>query len=285
MLENCYVYKKEVDWSLLHQGLSIPLDIQVIFRSNIERFISGGESKDIYLILDGVSYKAKLVNQKFNELKYPGHKDILQIRYNPSSELANTLRSIFSCTYKYLREQRGVLEVRQKRYIKIAEDKKEFLAIYTTEYQDTYIVECITRDEVSEARKLLLHEKEQNYETSLNYPETDPTATIKEVQLLTKIRKLNRAIGDALKMLYDFKCQICGDDFGKRFDAHIVEAHHIDPFVTSLNNDAANQIIICPNHHKVIHQAEPVFDRDKLLFVYQNGVEERLLLNRHLSVR
>jgi predicted restriction endonuclease len=100
-----------------------------------------------------------------------------------------------------------------------------------------------------------LHEKEQNYETSLNYPETDPTATIKEVQLLTKIRKLNRAIGDALKMLYDFKCQICGDDFGKRFDAHIVEAHHIDPFVTSLNNDAANQIIICPNHHKVIHQA------------------------------
>jgi hypothetical protein len=66
MLENCYVYKKEVDWSLLHQGLSIPLDIQIIFRSNIERFISRGESKDIYLILDGVSYKAKLVNQKFN---------------------------------------------------------------------------------------------------------------------------------------------------------------------------------------------------------------------------
>ena len=45
--------------------------------------------------------------------------------------------------------------------------------------------------------------EEQNYETSLNYPETDPKATIREVQLLTKIRKLNRAIGDALKVLYD----------------------------------------------------------------------------------
>ncbi|MCX7923846.1 MAG: hypothetical protein N3B21_17820 [Clostridia bacterium] len=80
MLDNYYVYKKEVDWSLLNQGLSIPLDIQVIFQNNIKKFISRGESKDIFLILDGVSYKVKLVNQKFDESRYPNHKDILQIR-------------------------------------------------------------------------------------------------------------------------------------------------------------------------------------------------------------
>ena len=284
MIDNCYVYKKEVDWSLLHQGLSIPLDIQVIFRNNIKGFISRGESKDIYIMLDGVSYKVKLVNQKFNELKYPNHKDILQIRYNPSSELANKLRIIFSYTYSYLCEQRSALQDGQKRYFKIDKDKKEFLAIYTTEYPDTYIAECITQTEASEAKKLLLLESEQNYETSVNYPDTDPTATIERIQQLAKIRKLNRAIGDALKMLYDYKCQICGDDFGRRFDVHIVEAHHIDPFVTSLNNDAANQIIICPNHHKVIHRAEPVFDKGRMLFVYRNGVEERLVLNSHLSL-
>lgn len=285
MLDNCYVYKKEVDWSLLHQGLSIPLDIQVIFRNSIKGFISRGESKDIYMMLDGVSYKVKLVNQKFNELKYPNHKDILQIRYNPTSELANKLRNTFSYTYNYLSEQRSTLKAMGKRYFKIEEDKKEFLAIYTTEYSDTYIAECITQTETTEAKKLLLRENEQNYEASVNYPAIDPIAAIEKVQQLAKIRKLNRAIGDTLKMLYDYRCQICGDDFGKRFAVQIVETHHIDPFVTSLNNDAANQIIICPNHHKVIHRAEPVFDRHRLLFVYRNGVEERLILNKHLLIR
>lgn len=283
MLDNYYVYKKEVDWSLLNQGLSIPLDIQVIFQNNIKKFISRGESKDIFIILNGVSYKVKLVNQKFDELRYPNHKDILQIRYNPNSEIAEKLRYNFSNTYRYLCEQRRTLDERQKRYFKIPEDKREFLAIYTTEYADTYLVECITQTETAEARTLLLHEDEQTYEVSVNYPEVDPTASIERIQKLAKIRKLNRAIGDNLKVLYGHKCQICGDDFGKRFNVNIVESHHINPFVVSMNNDAANQIIICPNHHRVIHRAEPVFYRDRLLFVYDNGIEEKLLLNMHLS--
>ena len=283
-MDNYYVYKKEVDWSLLNQGLSIPLDIQVIFQNNIRKFISRGESKDIFFMLDGVLYKVKLVNQKFDDSKYPNHRDILQIRYNPNSEIAYRLRDFFSCTYRYLCEQRSTLEDGQKRYFRIPEENKEFLAIYTTEYADTYILECITQSETAEARSILVNEDEQSYEVSVNYPVTDPTASIDKTQQLIKIRKLNRAIGDNLKMLYEYKCQICGDNFGKRFDVHIVESHHINPFVVSLNNDAANQIIICPNHHKVIHRAEPVFDRDRLLFVYKNGVEERITLNRHLSV-
>lgn len=283
MLDNCYVYKKEVDWSLLNQGLSIPLDIQVIFRNNIKGFISRGESKDIFLVMDGVSYKVKLVNQKFNEMKYSNHKDILQIRYNPNSEIADKLRISFVNTYKYLLEQRSTLEDGQRRYIQIQQENKEFLAIYTTEYEDTYVLECITKPELAEARNFLLHEDEQGYEASVNFPETDPTASIERIQQLAKMRKLNKAIGDNLKMLYVYKCQICGDNFGKNYDVHIVEAHHIIPFVVSMNNDVTNQIIVCPNHHSVIHRAEPVFDRSKLLFVYRNGVEERIRINRHIS--
>ena len=282
-MDNYYVYKKDVDWSLLNQGLSIPLDIQVIFQNNIKKFIRRGESKDIFLMLDGVSYKVKLVNQKFNELRYPNHKDILQIRYNPSSDIAEKLRRNFASTYRYLLELRSMLDDGQKHYFQIQEENKEFLAIYTTEYPDTYIIECITRAETAEARGFLVNEDEQGYEASVNYPKTDPAASIESIQQLIKIRKLNRAIGDNLKMLYEYKCQICGDNFGDRYDAHIVEAHHINHFVVSLNNDAVNQIIICPNHHRVIHKAEPVFDRCRLLFVYKNGVEEKLILNKHLS--
>ena len=166
----------------------------------------------------------------------------------------------------------------------IPKDKKEYFAVYTTAYADTYLVECITCTEAIEARDFLVKEDEHSYEVSINYPVIDPTASIERVQQLAKIRKLNRAIGDNLKMLYDYRCQLCGEDFGKRFDTHIVEVHHINPFVVSMNNDAANQIIICPNHHRVIHRVEPVFDRNRLLYIYSNGIEERLLLNKHLSV-
>ena len=43
-LEN-YVYKKEVDWSTLMEGFTLPLDNQVIFLRNMESFFQRGESK------------------------------------------------------------------------------------------------------------------------------------------------------------------------------------------------------------------------------------------------
>lgn len=282
MLKNFYVYKKEVDWSLLHQGISIPLNIQVVFQNNIRRFIQRGESKEIFLVLEGNTYKTKLVNQKFDEAKYSERKDILQIRYNPQSEITVKLRSIFVTSYRYISEQREYLDEKQRRTIKIPEEKKEYLALYTTQYEDTYLMECITEPDTTVAKSILIKENEQKYETSLNYTILDPNAAIQSMQQLTKIRKLNKAIGENLKLLYDHKCQICGDDFGNKFGTHIVESHHIVPFVISLNNDSSNQIIICPNHHRVIHKTSPVLDRTKLLFIYSNGFKERLILNRHL---
>ena len=283
MLDNYYVYKKEVDWSMLHQGISIPLNNQVVFHNNIKRFIQRGESKDIFLVIDTNTYKAKLVNQKFDETKFVAHKDILQIRYNSQSEIASKLRSVFNTSYKYLAEQREFLNEKQRKYIRLPEDKKKYLAVYTTEYDDTYLFECISEVERTTAKSIFMNESEQEFETSLNYNMIDMNSNIQTVQQLTKIRKLNKAIGENLKMLYDYKCQICGDNFGKKFGANVVESHHIIPFNISLNNDSSNQIIICPNHHRVIHKVEPVLDKAKLLFIYPNGIEERILINRHLS--
>lgn len=41
-----YVYKKEVDWSLLQEGLTLPFDNQVVFGQIMGRFLNRGESKD-----------------------------------------------------------------------------------------------------------------------------------------------------------------------------------------------------------------------------------------------
>ena len=40
-------------------------------------------------------------------------------------------------------------------------------------------------------------------------------------------------------------------------------------------------MIVCPNHHSVIHDANPVFDRRRMVYRFDNGVEERISLNKH----
>ncbi len=280
---NYYVYKKEVDWSLLHQGLTIPVTIQVVFHNAVNKFLPRGKSTDIYLVLEGKTYRAELVNQKFNEKKYPNRKDILQIRYNPRSGIAERLKEIFAASYRYILEQRNNLpENSRRKYIKIPEEQKEYLIMYTTEYPDTYLLECITQDDTRVIKETIAREDEQKYEADINYNIVDPNAAINEVNQIVKIRKLNRAIGETLKLLYNYRCQICGENISVKYGVNIVESHHIDPFVESLNNNAENQLIVCPNHHRIIHIAKPAFHRRELIFVYQNGVEERIVLNRYL---
>ena len=58
--DNYYVYKKEVDWSVLHQGVSIPVTIQIVFHNTIKKFLPRGQSTDIFLVLEGKTYKARL---------------------------------------------------------------------------------------------------------------------------------------------------------------------------------------------------------------------------------
>ena len=71
---------------------------------------------------------------------------------------------------------------------------------------------------------------------------------------------------------------------GEEYGSHIAEAHHIDYYVNSLNNDSNNQMVVCPNHHSIIHDANPRFDRKRMLYLYPNGVEQRIVVNLHLRL-
>ena len=99
------------------------------------------------------------------------------------------------------------------------------------------------------------------------------------------VRKLNKKIGDTLKKHYGYRCQICGRVVGEQYGSRLVEAHHIDYFVKSLNNDISNILIVCPNHHGIIHDKNPVFDRKSCTYTYPNGFTEGLILNDHLLIR
>ena len=277
-----YVYKKEVDWSLLHEGLTLPVENQVVFGRLMNRFLARGESKSINLYLNGKSYAAKITNVNFAQ-KFHRVKDTLQIRYSRNGELAQALRGCFARSYQFFVDKRKFRQSDDRSIIRLPKEVVEYLAIYTTEYDDTYILEPIFAEDISALQKFVENQSERFVEASFNYDMTDANATIFNSERIVKLRKLNKKIGDNLKLLYDYRCQICGRQIGEEYGSHIVEAHHIDYFVQSLNNDSQNQLIVCPNHHSIIHDANPVFDRKRLLYLYQNGKQEGLTLNQHLN--
>lgn len=281
MITENYVYKKEVDWSLLNEGLTLPFDNQVVFGQIMGRFLKRGESKDITLYLNGHSYKAKITNVNYAP-KFKRKKDTLQIRYSKNGDLARALQACFIKSYQFIKATREKRQLGDRTMIRLPEELKEYLAIYTTEYDDSYVIEPIVFEDIATLKQVVLGQKERILEAEFNYDVVDGKATILESERIIKIRKLNKKIGDNLKLLYNYRCQICGQLIGEKYGLHIAEAHHIDYFVTSLNNNASNQLIVCPNHHSIIHDANPIFDRNRRLYIYKNGIEQKLVLNKHL---
>lgn len=276
-----YVYKTEANWSILTEGLTLPVDNQVIFARNMGKFLQRGESKPINIYLDGKSYKAQIRNVNF-DARFKRVKDTLQIRYPRNGELAKALQASFMQSYNFLLNQRQTRAQEDRTMIRLPKEKKEYLAIYTTEYEDSYVFEIITAGEIDLLKQMVKNQSERLLEANFDYDITDTDSHILEDKRVVKIRKLNRKIGDNLKLFYGYLCQICGQIIGEPYGAHAIEAHHIDYFVNSLNNDANNQLIVCPNHHSIIHELNPVFDRKKLIYLYPNGTQEGLAINQHL---
>ena len=122
---------------------------------------------------------------------------------------------------------------------------------------------------------------ESELEEMINYHDTTAVQRITDAQIRKRV--LHRGIIDQLKVLYGYRCQICGMGFKDIYGLDVAEAHHIVPFSESFNNDASNLVILCPNHHRLIHATNAVFDRDNCTWDYHNGHVEPLVLNYHLG--
>lgn len=185
-----------------------------------------GESQPIQLYLNGKSYEAKLNNNRIAD-KFGNRADIVHIRYTQHSDLATALRGMFQRSYAYIDALKKLQEPGSKKRIVLPDEYKEYLAVYTTEDDDSYILETISADEVGIMKESVQGKQERLVETEINYEEKDEGAGILINQRLVKIRKLNRLIGENLKLLYGYRCQICGKLIGEEYGSHIVEAHHM----------------------------------------------------------
>lgn len=121
---------------------------------------------------------------------------------------------------------------------------------------------------------------EEDIERIINYK--DEKASVRFFVSEKAVRVCNFSIIVQLKSLYKWRCQICGNAPFEQFNVALCEAHHIEHFVISHNNNAKNIIILCPNHHRLMHKLPSQFDRSSMNLLYPNGQIEHIVLNQHL---
>ncbi len=83
--------------------------------------------------------------------------------------------------------------------IRLPDDRKEYLVIYSTSKEDTFIAETLLSNDILNMKRYLGNYNELQLESMLAGNLTDPNAGIEEQLTLKKIRKINRNISDYLK--------------------------------------------------------------------------------------
>lgn len=132
------LFRKEVDWSLLNAGITIPVENMELLLDNRGEKLNRGDTRNIEIILNDVTYAARIYNVNFNE-KHQREKDTFQILYSAKSDLANELRQCFKKSYQYLFEMREKRTQEDTQFIKVPENQKEFLLLYTTDAFDQFL--------------------------------------------------------------------------------------------------------------------------------------------------
>jgi len=89
-------------------------------------------------------------------------------------------------------------------------------------------------------------------------------------------------LGDALKTLYEHRCQICVHDFKPRYGVPYADTRFILAIEKGGEPISRNTIVLCPNHNAIIAAAQAVFERSALAYRFPNGLVEKITLRDHL---
>ena len=83
---------------------------------------------------------------------------------------------------------------------------------------------------------------------------------------------------------YDGRCQVCEYDPRHAYGHYTCHVHHLIWRSRGGDDDITNLVLLCPNHHAIVHRDDAAFDYADLTFSYANGTVEPLRLNQHLQV-
>ncbi len=261
------------------------------FKSNY-RYLTVAKAKNDSLKVTFIENKTtyarmlgKLVYETF--LKMPSNEDIIYLDGNKENcELVNlaTVEELVNIYNLYYYDVHTNINSNIVRRVKnefsyIAQVKEDLKAktnkLDTLDYKiQDFIKECdetIVENMGDEAFRKLLDT-------------LDSSGDIEVRQGLVKIRKYNKRIIDELKKEYNHVCQICGNEDTSKveYGVSIVEGHHIESFALTKDNSPNNLVILCPNHHRLVHKLNAKWDCEKKCFKLDNKQELSLEVNKHL---
>lgn len=123
---------------------------------------------------------------------------------------------------------------------------------------------------------------------------------------ITERKKVNRnkELVKLLKILYDYKCQLCGENANIPIiemddNKNYVEVHHIKPISEAVKTNVhyeydsfdtyKNTVVVCPFHHMYLHHHNGGFHKiikfdGKLYFESNKGDRLKIINNLHLDV-
>ena len=185
-----FIMQKTVDWSLLNDGMTIPVSACALLKAWDESILTHGAGKDIKVLIDGELYDAKLKNQNFAQSNWAGHKDVVQIRYGRQSALVVKLRAVFKKSYDYLFAQKQLLG-KSKRQIPLPDNIHEYIRLYLTTSSDVLCMECCANADYQQLASTLNAVPEEVYEASDDdrFFMADKNATVVQKVLLVKYRR------------------------------------------------------------------------------------------------
>jgi len=132
-----------------------------------------------------------------------------------------------------------------------------------------------------ELESKLFEMSEEDFEIYIN--KFKNSASLEYKKKIIKIRKNNRKLINTLKDRYSSRCQVC--DVGwEKYNVSIAEAHHIEKFSITQNDEPNNILIVCPNHHRLIHNAKGEIDIKEGIIIYNNGHIEKIAKIGHLKI-
>ena len=131
-----------------------------------------------------------------------------------------------------------------------------------------------------EDSKILTEFTEEDIEYILN--QSDEKAEIVKKMGMVNTRIFDNKIQKSLKSLYRYRCQICGATATMMYRVDVSEAHHIEYFSKTANNNPSNIIILCPDHHRIVHKAKALFNFELHQFEYENAKVDPLMYNLHI---
>src|SRR5258708_970224 len=106
-----------------------------------------------------------------------------------------------------------------------------------------------------------------------NYDTVVRLAPIRTTKVEAHERRLSDPwLGDALKLLYEHRCQVCVHDFKPRYGVPYADTRFIRPLEEGGEPVSRNLVVVCPNHNAIIGAAKARFDWELLAWSYPNSL-------------